>query len=208
MAEQTILSKDELTFIRKLMQRNGTPSVERTTGFRIDGGAQSNELLLQLAARANLSLQAEFEDFRMSFPLQLKEDELHSLDLQLAPPVIYERGPTTRAWRLHLDQPLALLKNDGGESSLSVHELSPHGLLVDAGKDRKPPKHFHLRLALPDDTPLEVDAHRVRELKGGLAAYEVEYPQEKDAERIRSFLYRQHQRLHPDLQPELPADLV
>lgn len=208
MAEQTILSKDELTFIRKLMQRNGTPSAERTTGFRIDGGAQSNELLLQLAARANLSLQAEFEDFRMSFPLQLKEDELHSLDLQLAPPVIYERGPTTRAWRLHLDQPLALLKNDGGESSLSVHELSPHGLLVDAGKDRKPPKHFHLRLALPDDTPLEVDAHRVRELKGGLAAYEVEYPQEKDAERIRSFLYRQHQRLHPDLQPELPADLV
>jgi len=208
MAEQTILSKDELTFIRKLMQRNGPPSAERTTGFRIDGGAQSNELLLQLAARANLSLQAEFEDFRMSFPLQLKEDELHSLDLQLAPPVIYERGPTTRAWRLHLEQPLALLKNDGGESSLSVHELSPHGLLVDAGKDRKPPKHFHLRLALPDDTPLEVDAHRVRELKGGLAAYEVEYPQEKDAERIRSFLYRQHQRLHPDLQPELPADLV
>lgn len=208
MAEQTILSKDELTFIRKLMQRNGSTSAERTTGFRIDGGAQSNELLLQLAARANLSLQAEFEDFRMSFPLQLREDELHSLDLQLAPPVIYERGPTTRAWRLHLDEPLPLLKNDGGESSLSVHELSPHGVLVDAGKDRKPPKHFHLRLALPDDTPLEIDAHRVRELKGGMAAYEVEYTQEKDAERIRSFLYRQHQRLHPDLQPEVPADLV
>ena len=208
MAEDTILSKDELTFIRKLMQRNGATTAERATGFRIDGGAQSNELLMQLAARANLSLQAEFEDFRMSFPIQLREDELHSLDLQLAPPVIYERGPTTRAWRLHLDEPLALLKNDGGESSLSVHELSPHGLLVDAGKDRKPPKHFHLRLALPDDAPLEIDAHRVRELKGGMAAYEVEFPQEKDAERIRSFLYRQHQRLHPDLQPEVPADLV
>ena len=208
MAEDTILSKDELTFIRKLMQRNGGTTAERATVFRIDGGAQSNELLMQLAARANLSLQAEFEDFRMSFPIQLREDELHSLDLQLAPPVIYERGATTRAWRLHLDEPLALLKNDGGESSLSVHELSPHGLLVDAGKDRKPPKHFHLRLALPDDTPLEIDAHRVRELKGGMAAYEVEFPQEKDAERIRSFLYRQHQRLHPDLQPEVPADLV
>ncbi|AGA87698.1 hypothetical protein PSCT_03227 [Pseudomonas sp. SCT] len=208
MAEDTILSKDELTFIRKLMQRNGGTTAERATGFRIDGGAPSNELLMQLAARANLSLQAEFEDFRMSFPIQLREDELHSLDLQLAPPVIYERGATTRAWRLHLDEPLALLKNDGGESSLSVHELSPHGLLVDAGKDRKPPKHFHLRLALPDDTPLEIDAHRVRELKGGMAAYEVEFPQEKDAERIRSFLYRQHQRLHPDLQPEVPADLV
>ena len=97
MAEQTILSKDELTFIRKLMQRNGEASGERPTGFRIDGGTHSNELLMQLAARANLSLQAEFEDFCMSFPVQLEEDELHSLNLQLAPPVIYERGPTTRA---------------------------------------------------------------------------------------------------------------
>jgi hypothetical protein len=114
----------------------------------------------------------------------------------------------TRAWRLHLEQPLPLLENDGGESSLSVHELSPHGLLVDAGKRRKPPKHFHLRLALPDVAPLEIEAHRVRELKGGLAAYEVAFAEEKDAERIRSFLYRQHQRLHPELQPELPADLV
>lgn len=208
MAEETILSQDELSFIRKLMHRNGGTTPERATGFRVDGGAHSNELLLQLAGRANLSLQAEFEDFRMSFPIQLREDELHSLDLQLAPPVIYERGRTNRAWRLHLDEPLALLENDGGESSLSVHELSPHGLLVDAGGHRKPPKHFHLRLALPDDSPLEIDAHRVRELTGGRAAYEVEFTGEKDAERIRSFLYRQHQRLHPDLQPELPADLV
>ncbi|MFU2105270.1 hypothetical protein ACM6L2_19085, partial [Paenibacillus larvae] len=72
MAEETILSKDELTFIRQLMQRNGGSGNERSTGFRIDGGARSNELLMQLAARANLSLQAEFEDFRMSFPLQLR----------------------------------------------------------------------------------------------------------------------------------------
>ena len=78
----------------------------------------------------------------------------------------YSNGP----WRLHLDQPLPLLENDGGESSLSVHELSPHGLLVDAGGHRKPPKHFHLRLALPDDSPLEIDAHRVRELTGGLGS--------------------------------------
>ena len=178
MAEETILSKDELTFIRQLMQRNGGSGNERSTGFRIDGGARSNELLMQLAARANLSLQAEFEDFRMSFPLQLREDELHSLDLQLAPPVIYERGPTTRAWRLHLDEPLPLLESDGGESPLSVHELSPRP----AGRSRQAsqaPKHFHLRLALPDDTPLEIDAHRVRELNGGRAAYEVEFARER-----------------------------
>ncbi len=40
-----------------------------------------------------------------------------------------------------------------------------------------------------------------------MTAYEVEYPKGKDAERIRSYLYEQHQRLHPELQPELPQPL-
>ena len=124
MAEETILSKDELTFIRQLMQRNGGSGNSAPRVFRIDGGARSSELLMQLAARANLSLQAEFEDFRMSFPLQLPKTSC-TASMQLAPPVIYERGPTTRAWRLHLDEPLPLLESDGGESPLSVMNSLP-----------------------------------------------------------------------------------
>lgn len=204
MAQRTVLTSDELEFIKKLMSRAANGSSERAAGFHIDGGQQSNELLMALAAHAELSLEAKTTGFRMSFPVQIREDELHSLHLHLAPPVIFERGPANRAWRLHLEQPLALLKSDGDVSPLRVRELSSHGLLVDAGSGRKPPKHFHLRLALPDDDPLEVDAHRVREVKNGLAAYEVEFSREQDAERIRSFLYRQHRRLHP----EPSADLV
>lgn len=208
MAEETVLTRDELAYINRLVNRPGAEAAVSRSGYRIDGGPQSNELLLRLAGQATLSLQAKFHGFSMSFPLLLKEDELHNLNLQLAPPTIYESGTVERAWRLHLEEPLPLLTDDGRESSLSVHELSPHGLLVDAGTQRKPPKHFHLRLVLPDEAPLEIEASRVREIKGGLAAYEVEYPKEQDAERIRAFLYQQHQRLHPELQPELPVELV
>lgn len=207
MAERTVLTSDELAFINKLMTRAASGTGERASGFHLDGGPQSNELLLELATHAELSLEAKTADFRLSFPVQLKEDEFHSLHLHLAPPVIFERGPITRAWRLQLEQPLSLLKSDGGKSPLRVRELSSHGLLVDAGNARVP-KHFHLRLALPDDAPLEIDAHRVREVKNGVAAYEVEFSGEKDAERIRSFLYRQHKRLHPEAQAESSADLV
>lgn len=208
MMEETVLTRDELAYINRLINRAGADTAVSRTGFRIDGGPQPNELLVRLASQAGLSLQAKFTDFTLSFPLQLKEDELHNLNLQLAPPLIYEHGSVTRAWRLHLEEPLALLTSDGSESALSVHELSSHGLLVNADKHHKPPKHFHLRLALPDDAPLEIEASRVREVKGGAAAYEVEFAKEQDAERIRAFLYQQHQRLHPELQPEMPVDLV
>lgn len=208
MAEKTLLTRDELAYINRLVNQDTPDAGARRSGFRVDGGPQSNELLARLASHAELSLQAKFDDFSMSFPLLLKEDEFHNLELQLAPPLIFENGSVTRAWRLHLDEPLPLLTDDGSESSLSVHELSSNGLLVNAGKQRKPPKHFNLRLALPNEPPLEVDASRVREVKGGLAAYEVEFVKVQDAERMRSFLYQQHQKLHPELQPELPADLV
>lgn len=208
MVEHSILSEEELDFIRKLMQPNGSKVVERTAGFRIDGGAQGNALLLQLAAQADLRLQAEFEHFSMSFPVRLLEDELHSLDLQLAAPLIYERGPVLRAWRLQLPEPFALLESNGTPSPFSVLQLSAHGVLVAAGKRRKPPRQFHLGLAMPDGAILDIDAQRVRELQEGVAAYRISFVRQEDAERVRAFLYEQHQRLHPELRPELPDDLV
>ncbi|MGM3388927.1 PilZ domain-containing protein [Stutzerimonas stutzeri] len=208
MADKIELSSAELAYINELVNssRARAEPGESRAGFRIDGGDRANALLLQLAAKANLTLEAELEDYCMSFPLQLTEDEFHSLTMQLAPPTIYERGPVLRAWRLHLDEPLPLLSTNGDKTALSVHELSPNGLVVDSGP-KQAPKHLHLRLALPGNESLEVDGWRIRDTEDGMTAYEVEYPKDKDAERIRSYLYEQHQRLHPELQPELPQPL-
>ncbi|MFL9815387.1 PilZ domain-containing protein [Stutzerimonas sp. VN223-3] len=208
MPKKTVLTSAELAYINKLVSSSRTEPGETRAGFRVDGGEHANGLLLQLAAKANLTLEAELEDYCMSFPVQLNEDEFHTIQLQLAPPTIYERGPILRAWRLHLDEPLPLLYDNGDETALSVHELSPNGLLVDTGPKKKAPNHLHLHLALPGEDSLEIDAHRIRDAEGGMTAYEVEYPQDKDAERIRSYLYEQHQRLHPELQPELPTEML
>ena len=205
MPKKTILTSAELAYINELVSGSPIEPGETRAGFRVDGGEKANGLLLQLAAKANLTLEAELRDYCMSFALQLNQDELDTVQLQLAPPTIYERGPVLRAWRLHLDEPLPLLSDDGNETALSVHELSPNGLLVDIGPKQQAPTHLHLRLALPGESSLEIDAHRIRDAEGGMTAYEVEYPQDRDAERIRSYLYEQHQRLYPELQPELPT---
>lgn len=205
MAEKITLTRKELAYINRLISSSPTEPDDSPSGFRLDGGEHANGLLLQLAAKADLTLEAQLEDYCMSFPLRLSEDELHGIQLQLAPPTIYERGPVLRAWRLQLAEPLALLSDDGHQTALSVHELSPRGLLVDTGSKKKAPKHLHLRLALPGEDPLKIDAHQVRSAAGGMTVYEVEY-QNADAERIRSYLYEQHQRLHPELPQELPIE--
>ncbi|MHB0817034.1 PilZ domain-containing protein [Stutzerimonas stutzeri] len=205
MAEKSTLTRTELAYINRLISNSRAESEDTQSGFRIDGGEHANSLLLQLAAKASLTLEAELDEYSMTFPLRLDEDELHGIQLQLAPPTIYERGPVLRAWRLQLEEPLALLSDDGNETALSVHELSPHGLLVDTGSKKKAPKHLHLHLALPGEDPLKIDAHQVRNAADGMTVYEVEY-ENKDAERIRSYLYEQHQRLHPELQQELPVE--
>jgi len=198
MPNKTELTSAELAYIQELISGSPAEPGETRAGFRIDGGEKANDLLLQLAAKANLTLKAELKDYYMSFPLQLNQGEFGTIQLQLASPTIYERGPVLRAWRLHLDEPLPLLSEDGNETALSVHELSPNGLLIDAGPARQAPKHLHLHLPIPGEGSLEIDAHRIRDTDGGMTAYEVEYPQDKDAERIRSYLYEQHQRLHPE----------
>ncbi|MBA1272066.1 PilZ domain-containing protein [Stutzerimonas azotifigens] len=208
MADDSILSSDELEFINSLMNPPTVGQPSNTPTFRVDGGPQSNQMLSTLAQHSKLTFDAQFDDFCMSFPLQLAKDEFHVLQLRMAAPVIYERGPVLRAWRFHPDKPLPLLEADGGRSSLSVHELSPSGLLVDTSRKRNTPDYFQLRLALPGGDTLPLEARRVRDVDEGMTAYEVDYPEQKDAERIRRYLFRQHRRLHPELQPEMPLDLV
>lgn len=197
MAERIILTDAELAYINKLVNKVGNESKAPPSGFHLEGGIQANGLLLQLASQAKLSLEAALDDYRLVFPLRLEEDEFHGLQLQLAPPIIYERGPALRTWRLQLDNPLTLRSRNGHPTDLSVHELSSHGLLVDTSNEHRAPKRLQLYMDLPGEQPLKIDAQRVRAREDGLTAYEVRYPCDTDAERIRAFLYKQHQRLHP-----------
>lgn len=199
MADDSLLSSEELEFIQRLMASNGQSPTHGAPSFSVDGGPQANDLLMRLASHGGLSMHAHFGPYYLTFPLQFEQDEFHNLRMTLSVPVIYEDGPVVRAWRLHLDQPLPLLGKDGSPSPLSVQELSPSGLVVTTSQRRRPPASFDLRLALPDGEAMPVKAHRVREVDGNMSAYEVDFADHGDAERVRRFLFRQHRRLHPEL---------
>lgn len=201
MSHPSPLSQDEREFIQQLLISpvNGKPL--QAPSFRVDGGEQANALLARLAANANLSLESQFDDFSMTFPLHVLEDEFHTLHLKLGAPSIFESGPVLRPWRLQLNQAIALLDAHGAPSSLSVQELSPNGLLVSSAA--KAPLRFKLWLALPDQQPILIHGKRVRTVGKQLTAYTVQVGPEnlQDGERIRQFIFQQHRLQHPQLCP-------
>ena len=81
MTDETVLTEDELAFIRQLMLR-GASNGEGPTGFRVDGGAKSNELLLQLDERTELGT-----DLLTLVELRLLESRLQRLLMPSVAPV-------------------------------------------------------------------------------------------------------------------------
>ncbi len=197
MSDQSPLSQDERDFIRQLLVNPVLGKPVQTPSFRVDGGDQANALLARLAANTQLSLESHFDDHWLSFPLQLVEDEFHALHLKMGAPCIYENGPVLRPWRLHLDESIALQDDEGGETCLSVRELSPNGLLISA--PGKAPLHFSLWLPLPGQEAIPLQAKRVRSVGPNRTAYRLIGCHVRNTERIRQFIFEQHRLKHPQL---------
>jgi hypothetical protein len=144
MQRDALLTQDELDFIQT-MQHNPQLNVrDATSSLLVNGGSQIRDLLTRLAAHEQVTIQANFENQQMTFPLHLVEDEFHALHLRLGVPSIYEDGPMVRPWRLVLDEPVALENASGQPGTMWVHEVSFKGVLLEVRNKTKPPKHFAL----------------------------------------------------------------
>ena len=135
MSEHSTLSSEELSFIREVFSSQLIGKALPIPAFKVDGGPLANALLARLGGHARLSLEATLDDCRMTFPLQLVEDELHGLQLEMGAPSIFEDGrledgAIRRPWRLELDEPLGLRDRKGNESGLLIYELAPSSVVL------------------------------------------------------------------------------
>ena len=120
MQSDALLTQDELDFIQTMHRSPQLNLTDVTSSLRLDGGSEVQQLLTRLVAQEQVTLQANFENQQMSFPLQLVEDEFHAVSLQLGAPSIYEDGPMMRPWRLTLEPPVALDDDLGLSTDLKV----------------------------------------------------------------------------------------
>jgi len=201
MQSTALLTQDELDFIQSMHRSPQLNLADATSSLRLDGGSDVQRLLTRLIAHEQVTLQAQFENQQMSFPLQLVEDEFHAVRLQLGAPSIYEDGPMMRPWRLTLDTPVALADELGLSTDLRVREISFKGVLLEVPTDRKPPKTFSLWFSPGADTPINLQGTLQRQTAEGLAAYRLSQHQPQEIERLRQYILRQHRLAHPELHP-------
>ncbi|MBC9251800.1 hypothetical protein A9179_16135 [Pseudomonas alcaligenes] len=201
MPEHNTLSSEELDFLRQVFSSQLIGNPLQLPAFKVDGGPQANALLGRLGLHAQLSLEAQLGNYRMSFPLQLVEDEMHSLQLELGAPSIFEEGAVRRPWRLTLPTPLPLLDEHGQATALRVHEISPGGLLVSSQTPGTPlPELFSLWLPLPGREPMPVSGRCIRRTSPQRAAYRLLLNHREHSERIRQYIFEQYRQRHPQLQ--------
>ncbi|QKZ03148.1 PilZ domain-containing protein [Pseudomonas eucalypticola] len=199
MPVDALLTQDELDFIRT-MQHNPQLNVRDTTAsLLVNGGTQIRDLLTRLAANEQVTIQAQFENQQMSFPLQLVEDEFHALHLQLGAPSIYEEGPMVRPWRLMLKEPVVLETEKGQISHYWVREISCEGVLLEVRDGHRPPRRFSLWFSPEGHEPMPLHGTLRRKTEQGHYAYQLRQDNPQETERLRQYILAQHRRTHPQM---------
>ena len=199
MQRDTLLTQDELDFIQS-MQHNPLLNLrDASSSLTVNGGAQLRDLLTRLAAHDHLTIQAQFENQQLTFPLHLVEDEFHAVHLRLGVPTIFEDGPMIRPWRLALETPIALENIRGNPSALWVYEVSFKGVLVEIRGRIKPPKTFALWFSPSGYERIALRGTLERETARGLFAYRLSQGDADETERLRQFILHQHRLIHPEV---------
>lgn len=199
MQRDNLLTPDELEFIQK-MQHNPTLNLgDKSSSLVVNGGVQIQDLLTRLAAHEQVTIQAQFDNQQMTFPLHLVEDEFHALHLELGAPSIFEEGPRIRPWRLTLPEPVPLETEKGTPTALWVHEISFKGILLEMRKQTKPPKSFAAFFTPLEHAPIALRGTFERLTQHGLAAYRLSQNSKEDTERLRQYILQEHRKIHPSM---------
>ncbi len=199
MQRDTLLTQDELDFIQNMHHNPQLNVRDVSSSLTVNGGAQIRDLLTRLAAHEQVTIQAQFDNQQMTFPLQLVEDEFHALHLRLGVPSIFEDGPMIRPWRLVLEEPVALENVKGQPGALWVHEVSFKGLLVQSRGRSKPPRTFSMWFSPSGYERIAVRGTLERETARGLFAYRLNQGDVDETERLRQFILQQHRLAHPEV---------
>ena len=199
MQRDTLLTQDELDFIQNMHHNPQLNVRDVSSSLTVNGGAQIRDLLTRLAAHEQVTIQAQFDNQQMTFPLQLVEDEFHALHLRLGVPSIFEDGPMIRPWRLVLEEPVALENVKGQPGALWVHEVSFKGLLVQSRGRSKPPRTFSMWFSPSRYERIAVRGTLERETARGLFAYRLSQGDVDETERLRQFILQQHRLAHPEV---------
>lgn len=205
MHANALLTQDELDFIQDMQHSPQLNQTDPMSSLLVNGDRRIQSLLARLVANEQVTLQAQFNNQQINFPLHLVEDEFHAVHLQIGSPEIYEDGPMLRPWRLSMDQPTALLDAHGKVSGLFVREISFKGALLEIRGLPEAPSRFDLRFAPGGIPAITLHGRLRRRIGADLAAYDLSRSPAQETERLREYILQAHLQAHPELHAQLSS---
>ncbi|MBO9548363.1 hypothetical protein [Pseudomonas sp.] len=206
MQADALLTQDELDFIQDMQHSPQLNLADPMSSLLVNGDRRIQSLLARLVANEQVTLQAQFNNQQISFPLQLVEDEFHAVHLQIGSPEIYEDdGPMLRPWRLSMAQPSALLDAQGKASSLLVRDISFKGALLEVRGLAKAPSRFNLHFAPDGISPIGLHGRLRRRIGPDLAAYDLSRSPAEEIDRLREYILQAHRQAHPELHDQVSS---
>lgn len=205
MQADPLLTQDEMDFIQGMQHSPQLNPADPMSSLLVNGDRQIQALLTRLAANEQVTLQAQFNNQQISFPLQLVEDEFHAVHLQLGAPEIYEDGPLLRPWRLSLEEPAQLLGEQAQGSGLWVRDISFKGALLEVRGLAQAPSRFDLHFAPEGIPPIGLHGVLRRRIGRDLAAYDLSRSPEHEIERLRAYILEAHRTAHPELHDQVSS---
>ncbi len=199
MPRTALLTQDELDFIQNMQHNPQLNKRDASSSLLVNGVSQIRDLLTRLAAHEQVTLQASFENQKISFPLHLVEDEFHAQHLRLGVPSIFEDGPRVRPWRLALEAPVFLENVRSRQGALAVREISFKGVLLESRKGLKPPRQFNQWFSPSGYERIALQGCFERETEQGLYAYRLKQNNPDETQRLRQYILQQHRLAHPEL---------
>ncbi len=193
------LDDEERGFLGELLRLVPAEQLHSNPVFTLDGEGKAAAMLEQLGNQQTLELKARHGDYELLFPVLLARDDFGRLTLELCPPKIIEHHEQRpRDWRLQPAQPIRLLDPEGQDTGMRIYDMSLQGVCVrlpDAVTDV--PDEMTLMLELPNcGSQILVQATKVRDIDAQHSAYLLYHDEPQQRERLRRFLYEQHQQLH------------
>jgi len=205
MHADALLTQDELDFIQDMQHSPQLNLADPMSSLLVNGDRRIQSVLTRLVANEQVTLQAQFNNQQISFPLQLVEDEFHAVHLQIGSPEIYEDGPMLRPWRLSMDQPSALLDAQGHVSGLFVRDISFKGALLEVRGLAEAPTRFDLRFAPAGIPAISLHGRLRRRIGPDLAAYDLSRSADAEIDRLREYILQAHREAHPELHAQVSS---
>ena len=199
MSHDSLLTQDELDFIQTMHQNPLLNSRDASSSLMLNGMSQIRDLLTRLAAHEQVTIQAQFANQQMSFPLRLVEDEFHAQHLQLGAPSIFEDGPKARPWRLTLAEPVPLENIRCKAGHLWIPEISFKGVLVEMRHESQPPRQFAQWFSPDGYERIALRGTLERKTELGFYAYRLSQRDKGEIEQLRQYILQQHRLAHPSL---------